>query len=462
MSDSLFVAEELPISTAGGSIGCVEPTLDGIVLLRYAHMYRNRTSGGVERYLRQINEGLLEKHRMTILQMHLVPWGSIRTDARVEIEKHGKGQVVWLPVGFQQEDRSLRSLPRRLKTISESGKALAATGAQAVSSTIQRALNNSCGHLRYSTMIFSEGLVDVLEEYRVRLVLFHWLSYDVQTLAARMAFHDIPYAIVHHFDNGRLNEGVARQVTKKSVAVGGVSKRNVPKDLQHKYFNLSDAVDLNFFAPHLAKVHSRPDGFVVLLPSRIASGKGHRDLLLAVRSLGLGGKCISIVFAGASDSDPLMSELKREAMVLGLSDRVLYAGELTPEELRDWYAMCDVVVLPTHSEGLGRVLLEGQAMGKPVIAYESGGTPEALVHEETGFIVEKGSHAGLAERIMYLVHHPAERIAMGEAGRRFVTRQYSMPTLIERHQYFMVQALIGNRSSVSLPGKGTGCVTVGW
>lgn len=443
MSDSLSVVEGLPFSIGGGSIGCVEPTLDGIVLLRYAHMYRNRTSGGVERYLRQINEGLLEKHRMTILQMHLVPWGSMRTDARVEIEKHGKGQVVWLPVGFQQEDRSLRSLPRRLRTISESGKALASTGAQAISSTIQRALSNSCGHLRYSTMIFSEGLVDILEVYRVRLALFHWLSYDVETLVEQVVRRRIPYAVVHHFDNGRLNEGVAARVARKARAVGGVSNRNVPQDLRHKYVNLADAVDLSLFSPALARARLRPEGFVVLLPSRIAPGKGHRDLLLATKCLGEASQNISIVFAGAAESDVLVSELKREAEALGLSNCVLYLGELALEELRDWYAVSDVIVLPSHSEGLGRVLLEAQAMGKPTIAYESGGTPEALVQNETGFLVENGNYADLAERIKYLIQHPTERAAMGDSGRRFVMHQYAISKLIDRHQTFLSRVLDG-------------------
>ena len=47
-------------------------TLDGITLLRYAHIYRNRTSGGAEQYLKQLNDGLLARHKMTILQMHLI------------------------------------------------------------------------------------------------------------------------------------------------------------------------------------------------------------------------------------------------------------------------------------------------------------------------------------------------------------------------------------------------------
>lgn len=443
MSDPLRDTEGLHFLTGGGSIGCEEPTLDGIVLFRYAHIYRNRTSGGMERYLRQVNYGLLEKHRMTIVQMHLVPCHCSPSDAQIEIEMHGKGRIIWFPIGFQPVERSLRALPRRLNTLCAFRGFVGSTGRISTFAAIRRALSNSCGHLRYSTMIFSEGLVDVLEEYRVDLVLFHWLSYDVETLAEKIAIRDIPYAVVHHFDNGRLNERTAARVTRKAVSVGGVSNRNVPRILQDKYVNLSDAVDLNLLSPALAKASSHPERFMVFLPSRIAPGKGHHDLLRAAKCLGEAAQKISIVFAGAAESDALVYELKREAEVLGLSDRVLYLGELTPEELRDWYAISDVVVLPSHSEGLGRVLLEAQAMGKPTIAYESGGTPEALVHNETGFLVENGNYEGLAERIKYLIQHPTERATMGDLGRRFVTHHYSLPKLIDRHQNFLSQVLAG-------------------
>ena len=117
----------------------METNLDGIILLRYAHIYRNRTSGGAERYLRQLNDGLLAKNRMTILQMHLVPSDSACSTVQVEVMKCGKGQIVWIPVCFHVEERSLRSLPRRLRVLAASRKVLISTGARSIDSTFRRA-----------------------------------------------------------------------------------------------------------------------------------------------------------------------------------------------------------------------------------------------------------------------------------------------------------------------------------
>ena len=122
-------------------------------------------------------------------------------------------------------------------------------------------------------------------------------------------------------------------------------------------------------------------------------------------------------------------------------DRVLFLGELTSEELRNWYAECDVVVLPSSSEGLGRVLLEAQAMAKPVIAYESGGMPDALVANQTGFLVKPGDCDELSERLKYLLDNPALRFAMGKAGRIFVSKAFSIPALVARHEKFYSTAL---------------------
>lgn len=423
-------------------------TLDGTTLLRYAHIYRNRTSGGAEQYLKQLNDGLLARHSMTILQMHLVSDDAALSPSamEVQVETRGQGQIIWIPVRLFHEERSVCSLPRRLRLLGLPRATVTATGQGAGSSTIRRALGNSCGHLRYSAMILSEGLADILEKYRVDFIAFHWFSYDVGTLVAHAVKHRIPYVMINHFDNSRFSEKRTLQWAEKAAALGGVSNRNVPSGLEGRYVNLSDAVDVGFFSPSQAKQVCRPEGFVVLLASRLVAGKGHADVLLAARDLLKIGVNLSVVFAGAVESESLEAELKKNATLWGMRDRVLFLGQLIPEELRDWYAASDVVVLPSSSEGLGRVLIEAQAMGKPVIAYDCGGMPEALIAHKTGFLVKTGDYAALGERVTHLLENPNERFVMGENGREFVLERFSVSSLIERHEQFYSNALTGRPS----------------
>src|ERR1700683_2628166 len=91
LPDELVLAKEL----AGTQPG----ELDGMTIMRYAPLYRERSSGGVEQLLRRLNLGLLQRHRMTILQVHRVE--DIRT-AKIQKETAGLGQVIWIPVAFRK------------------------------------------------------------------------------------------------------------------------------------------------------------------------------------------------------------------------------------------------------------------------------------------------------------------------------------------------------------------------
>jgi glycosyltransferase involved in cell wall biosynthesis len=124
-----------------------------------------------------------------------------------------------------------------------------------------------------------------------------------------------------------------------------------------------------------------------------------------------------------------------------MQNRVVWLGEQSAESIRDLYAASTLVVLPTYSEGLPRVLLEAQAMKRAVVAYQCGGVGEALLSGRTGFAVPVGDVAMLADKIEFLMSHEHERQRMGDEGRRFVARQFSLAALLSRHESFYLAAL---------------------
>jgi glycosyltransferase involved in cell wall biosynthesis len=178
-------------------------------------------------------------------------------------------------------------------------------------------------------------------------------------------------------------------------------------------------------------------------------GKGHHDLIEAARILAARRIELTICFVGAVDSEPLHQELRRSAAAMGLEGRILFLGEKSAEEIRDLYAQSSMVVLPSYSEGLARVLLEAQAMKKPVVAYDSGGMHNAIFANETGFLVKQGSTQALADKIGFLLENDAERLRMGERGREFVLQRFGLSALIRRHEAFYLKALSGARTKNS-------------
>jgi glycosyltransferase involved in cell wall biosynthesis len=140
--------------------------------------------------------------------------------------------------------------------------------------------------------------------------------------------------------------------------------------------------------------------------------KGAVELLMAlaqVRSQRSRHVCLTAVVGGEGQS---MCELL--AHRLGVLDLCTFTGVLPNTEVRDQMQQCDTLVMASHRESFGVVLIEAMSCGKPVIATRCGG-PEEVVTPETGLLVDPGDVAGLAAALVQMaetVHtYDAQQIA---------------------------------------------------
>lgn len=252
----------------------------------------------------------------------------------------------------------------------------------------------------------------------------------------------MPFVVINHFDNRRYSMRYIRKQVTNSAGNGGVSNINIPAYLRFNFTNLSDAIDTEFFRPENGKPIDPPSRMpIVFLPSRITPGKGHYDVVNAIMQLKAAGVDAKLICAGYIDSAVFKKELEAFICESGIADRVVFLGQLNQVELRNSYASSDTIVLPSYSEGLARVLLEAQAMGKPVIGYDVGGVPEAIRDGDTGFIVPKGDVRQLADRIAELLADGTKRVEMGLRGREFVVNRFDLSSLAARHEEFYLNAL---------------------
>jgi glycosyltransferase involved in cell wall biosynthesis len=281
----------------------------------------------------------------------------------------------------------------------------------------------------------------LLGRHTVDLLVVHWLTYDAQALISSAARAGIPFVLINHFENSRLDLPRMRTWIPSAAGIAGVSGPGVPEALRSRYVNLSDAVNTEFFAPEKVRSVEGAARPVILMPARIAPGKGHHDMMEAAKQLAANKLDFELWFAGAVESERLCAELHVLAADPDVQGRVKFLGEISVEEMRGRYARSAVVVLPSHSEGLPRTLLEAQAMKKPVVAYDSGGSGDALLSNETGFLVERGSVSNLARKIALLIADESLRQRMGELGRKFMCRRFSISALVERHERFYLSAL---------------------
>lgn len=165
-----------------------------------------------------------------------------------------------------------------------------------------------------------------------------------------------------------------------------------------------------------------------LFTGRLVYYKGCKVLLEAFRQVKKGE--LYLVGSGAMEE-----ELKNLAEQFGIRDRVHFLGNVSDEELEENFEKCDVFVLPSiaRSEAFGLVQIEAMAYEKPVINTNlASGVPYVSIHEETGLTVEPEDVQGLADAMNWMVSHPEERKEMGRKGRRRVKEVFQMDHMLDK------------------------------
>ena len=122
---------------------------------------------------------------------------------------------------------------------------------------------------------------------------------------------------------------------------------------------------------------------------------------------------------------PLKKQLIGSIESANLSGNFKFLGNVKDKLLPSVYNSADVFGLPSIQEGQGIVLLEAQASAKPVVAFNVGGVNEAVRNNETGLLVERGSHDALTDGLMKLLSDKPLREKMGANGRVFVTKNFT-------------------------------------
>ncbi|HUK63729.1 MAG TPA: glycosyltransferase family 4 protein, partial [Dongiaceae bacterium] len=118
---------------------------------------------------------------------------------------------------------------------------------------------------------------------------------------------------------------------------------------------------------------------------------------------------------------PLRAAFERRIAQLGLVERIWLLGDRS--DTAELMAAADLFVLSSQREGLPMTLIEAMRAGCATVSTRIGGTPEVVVDEVTGRLVEVGNSAAFAEAMLDLLTDDARRRAFGAAGRtRYETR----------------------------------------
>jgi glycosyltransferase involved in cell wall biosynthesis len=154
--------------------------------------------------------------------------------------------------------------------------------------------------------------------------------------------------------------------------------------------------------------------------------KGPEYLLKAMQYIWQEYPETSLVFVGKGDLD---LDLRAQALQVSANGRVKFLG--WREDIDEIMPVFDMLVLPSLNEGMGRVLVEAMAAGKPVVASRVGGIPDLVQHGETGYLVPPADEKALADSIKKLLDDPGKAWEMGQQGKERC-QQFSLEAMIEK------------------------------
>jgi colanic acid/amylovoran biosynthesis glycosyltransferase len=213
-------------------------------------------------------------------------------------------------------------------------------------------------------------------------------------------------------------------------------------------------VDCSFFSP-TARVARPPNGGRTILHlARLVDVKGTRYLIAALSKVRERCPDARLVIIG---DGPLRGELTSLARKLGLGPYVQFLGTQPRHVVRDWFRQADAFCLPScptaegEEEGFGLSAVEAAACGVPVVVTRSGGLPETVQPDRTGFLVEPNSPDALAAALCTILENDQLRLEMAAHARRMAVSSFDLrkqTALLEKHYRFALK----NTTSSSTAG----------
>lgn len=206
--------------------------------------------------------------------------------------------------------------------------------------------------------------------------------------------------------------------------------------LPNKIFTVYNGMDYSVDKEYISKedfikkynISYSPENIYVGIIGRFDYVKGHSVFIDAAAEALKKNPHLRFLLAGEG---PLEDELKKQAMKLGISDKVQFLGFI--KDIYSFINFIDINTLTSLSESFPYVLLEGASMKKPTISSDVGGISDLITDGENGFLFDSKNYNELAEKILTMAENRELRSQMGEALYLKATTQFSSDNLAKRH-----------------------------
>lgn len=180
--------------------------------------------------------------------------------------------------------------------------------------------------------------------------------------------------------------------------------------------------------------------YVVAMVATFSDKKDYSTYIKAANMVLESKKDVTFLCIGDGDDKVFREMVSKEN-----KERILFLGKQTHVE--SIMNICDIGVLMTfekHGEGISNAILEFNALGKPVIASQGGGTSEIIKDGVSGFLIKPECPDQLAKEIIYLLGNNKERHQFGVKAKNIVSQKFSIERMIKEFKEVYLEINKGN------------------
>jgi len=172
-----------------------------------------------------------------------------------------------------------------------------------------------------------------------------------------------------------------------------------------------------------AKLGLDADCIYILMAGHLGKTKGSEEFYVSFKHLAGKNPRLSALWIGDGPEAPA---LKARARADGVADRFIVTGQVPRSSVIEFLEAADLMLFPSHMEGLPNVVVEALAAGLPTVATDVGGVGEIITHEATGLLVPPKDVPAMTSAVERILGNPAWARPMGERGRQFVQEHFDV------------------------------------
>ena len=231
----------------------------------------------------------------------------------------------------------------------------------------------------------------------MRYLVVHELQILFETFLFSPFVNLIRKPVVHtvhndffHFENWQKFFNLASKNTKDVYVFVSYNQQNAIKNLQLNSTVIHNGINISDF-----QFNPAPKDYFLWF-GRISYKKGVKDAVLAAKKAG-----VKLIIAGVIDKQVHLDFFKNEIVPLLDSNIKTIIRPVNTKEKVDLYKNAKALLMPIHwEEPFGLTMIEAMACGTPVIAYKKAATPEIVIDNKTGYLVEENNIEALSQKML--------------------------------------------------------------